>query len=73
MISSLSGPELAALSRVVDLWEEIWTTLHSIDAKPQVSALHIDTEAYPGYFGWVGWDEGGGISFQPAPAEVKDD
>lgn len=73
MISDLSKKELSALARVVELWDEIWTVLSTIDAHPQSASLHIDSELYPGYLGWVGWNEGGDITFQPAPAEGVDD
>lgn len=73
MISDLSKQELSALARATELWDEIWTTLATIDARPQVPCLHIDTEVYPGYLGWIGWNEGGDITFQPAPAEGVDD
>lgn len=69
MISDLSKKELQVLARVVELWDEIYTELGKIEASPQVGVLHIDTELYPGYLGWIGWNEGGYITFQPAPAE----
>ena len=71
-ISDLSKQELHAIARVVELWEEIYIALGKVEAYPRGGVLHIDSEVQPGYLGWIGWNEGGDVTFQPAPPEAKD-
>lgn len=65
-ISDLSKEEMAALSEAVDLWEKIYEVLGKVEARPCDGVLHIDTEVQPGYLGWIGYNEGGTVTFQPA-------
>jgi hypothetical protein len=66
-ISSLSKEELTVLADVVELWEKLITLLGKVEAHPREYLLHIETEVQPGYLGWVGYDESGTVTFQPAP------
>lgn len=66
-VSDLSKQELTAISRVVELYDEIFTTLCEVDARPS-GPLHIESEYCPGYLGWVGFNENGDITFQPSEA-----
>lgn len=71
-VSDLSRQELTALAKVVELWEEITAVLAGIEAYPRDHVLHIQTEAVePWYLGWIGCNEGGSITFQPAPAPAE--
>jgi hypothetical protein len=72
-VSDLSKKELAVLSEVVDLFEQILDKLGAVEAWPRDHVLHIESEVQPGYLGWIGWNEGGAVTFQPAPAAAADD
>lgn len=72
-VSDLSKAEMAALSEAVDLWEKLYEVLGKVEARPRDSVLHIETEVEPGYLGWIGYNETGEVTFQPAPAEVAND
>jgi len=66
MVSDLSTEELTVIARAVELWDEILTTLAKVEAYPRDYTLHINTELQPGYLGWIGCNEGGRTTFQPA-------
>lgn len=77
-ISDLSKEELLALAEVVELWEKIIYALSKIEAKPPDYDLHVEIDrAEPdGYLGWVGCNEDGCYTFQPATGHhrpAKDD
>lgn len=66
-VSDLSKSELSALARAVELWDELLATLGKVEAYPAGnSELHIETELQPGYLGWIGYNEGGVVTFHPA-------
>lgn len=65
-VSDLSKEEMAALSEAIDLWEQLIHALGKVEARPKDHMLHIETEVQPGYLGWIGYNEGGCITFQPA-------
>lgn len=65
-LSDLSKAELAALAEVIDLWEQLIVALSNVEAHPRDCVLHIDSDIEPGYLGWIGYNEGGEITFQPA-------
>jgi hypothetical protein len=72
-VSDLSRQELAALSKVVELWDEICSVLAKVEAHPRDGlVLHIDSEIHPFYLGWVGYNENGDITFQPSIKEPED-
>lgn len=64
--SDLSKEELAAISEAIDLWDKLLTILGRVEARPRDCVLHIATEVEPGYLGWIGFNESGSITFQPA-------
>lgn len=66
MIASLTKDELTALAEVVDLWEKLLVALSNVQAHPRGHSLHICSEIEPFYLGWVGYDESGTLTFQPA-------
>jgi hypothetical protein len=67
VIGDLSKEEMAAISQVIELWDAIYAVLGRVQARPKDGILHIESEIHPFYLGWVGWNEGGDITFQPAP------
>ena len=69
--SDLSKGELRAIARTVELWDEIHNVLSAVEARPR-GVLHIDTEIQPGHLGWIGHNENGDITFQPAAPEAAD-
>lgn len=73
-VSDLCKEELTALARAVELWDELFTVLGRIEARPGGDGvLHIETEVQPGYLGWIGYGEGGSIVFQPAPPPATEE
>jgi hypothetical protein len=69
-VSDLSKEELTVLAEAVDVWEKLLELLSRIEAWPRDHQLHIETEVQPGYLGWIGYNEGGSITFQPAAVGV---
>lgn len=72
-ISDLTKEEMIVLAEVVDLWDTIIMVLGKIEAHPRDYVLHVETDVEPGYLGWVGCNEGGTITFQPARDITGDD
>lgn len=70
-VSDLSKGEMAAISEAIDLWEKLYDVLGRVEARPRDGVLHIETEVEPGYLGWIGYNEGGSVTFQPAPPEAS--
>jgi hypothetical protein len=68
----LSSPELSALAEAVELYEKILDVLGRVEAYPRDHVLHVETEIQPGYLGWIGYDESGTVTFQPAPKEANE-
>ena len=68
--SDLSAPELRAIAKATELFTEIAQVLGSVEAFPKGGVLHITSEVQPGYLGWIGYNENGDISFQPAAPPV---
>jgi hypothetical protein len=66
--SSLTASELTAISKAVELFQQIIDALSPVEANPRDWKLDICTEVQPGYLGWIGYDESGALGFQPAAA-----
>lgn len=64
--SDLSKEELRVIAEVVELWELIVLKLSQVNAWPRDNELHIHSRSISDYLGWVGHNEGGDVTFQPA-------
>lgn len=70
-VSDLSKEEMAAISEAIDLYEKLVEVLGRVEARPANGVLHIETEVQPGYLGWIGHNESGTVTFQPAPPDAN--
>lgn len=69
-VSDLSKEELSVIAEAIDLWEKLMEVLGKVEARPRDYRLHIETEVEPGYLGWIGYNEGGSVTFQPAAPDA---
>jgi len=69
-VSDLSKEELGVIAEAIELWEKLLEVLGRVEARPRDYQLHIETEVDPGYLGWIGYNEGGSVTFQPAAPDA---